>query len=173
MQTIETLAGLERRLDLNVSAADLEKEVALRLSRLARTVRMPGFRPGKVPLKMVAASYGAQVQAEVLNDKVGEALNSAVTANNLRVAGTPRVDPKPEADADGRDHLAFSATFEVYPEIRVDDVQSASVQRATCLVGEQEIDKTLAIMRKQRATFALVERAAADGDRVTVDFVGT
>lgn len=166
---IETLGALERRLDFVVPAADIEKEVSARLSKLARTVRMPGFRQGKVPMKMVAATYGAQVQAEVLNDKVGAAFNDAVTNNKLRVAGTPRVEPKSGETAD----LSFSATFEVYPEISVGDLASVEVQRAVCPVGDAEVASTIEIMRKQRARFEEVKRPASDGDRVSVDFVGS
>lgn len=168
MQNVETLGALERRIDISVPAAEINREVAARLARLARTVRMPGFRPGKVPMKMVASSYGAQVQAEVLNDKVGEALNVAIKGQNLRVAGTPQLTPK----EGGAEQLAFSATFEVYPEIRIGDLSGAEVQRAVCPIGETEVDKTIDIMRRQRATFEAVERAAADGDRLTIDFTG-
>ncbi len=168
MQNFETLSALERRIDIAVPAAEINKEVTARLTKLARTVRMPGFRPGKVPMKMVASSYGAQVQAEVLNDKVGEAFNSALKGSNLRVAGTPQLTPKEGAG----EQLAFSATFEVYPEIRIGDLSSAEVQRAVCPVGDAEIDKTIDIMRRQRAKFEAVDRAAADGDRLTIDFVG-
>ncbi|MCE2644035.1 MAG: trigger factor [Burkholderiaceae bacterium] len=167
---VETLGALERRIDLTVPAADIEKEVSTRLTKLARTVRMPGFRPGKVPLKMVAATYGAQVQAEVLNDKVGAAFTTAVSSNNLRVAGAPRLEPKAGAPTSD---LAFSATFEIYPEIKVGNLAEIEVQRASCEVGDAQIDKTLEIMRKQRASFEAVDRAATDGDRVTVDFKGT
>ena len=113
-QTVESLGALERRIDLTVPAEAIDKEVQTRLNKLARTVKMPGFRPGKVPLKMVAQTYGAQVHAEVMNDKVGEAFSSAVTANKLRVAGAPRLEPRA---VEGSQDLAFSATFEVYPEI--------------------------------------------------------
>lgn len=170
-QTIETLDGLERRIQLTVPAADLENEVKQRLVKLARTLRMPGFRPGKVPMKMVMASYGAQVQAEVLNDKVGAAFDAAVTANQLRVAGTPRLEAKSQSEDAG--NLAFDATFEVFPEIKVTDLSAVEVERAVCAVGDAEVEKTIEIMRRQRATFAEVERAAATGDRVTVDFVGS
>ncbi|MEW5879608.1 MAG: trigger factor [Pseudomonadota bacterium] len=169
-QNIETLGALERRVDLHVPAAEIEKEVSARLNRLSRTVRMPGFRPGKVPLKMVAASYGAQVQAEVLNDKIGEAFGALVSASKLRVAGMPRVEPKPGAE--GGD-VAFSATFEVYPDIRIGDLSAVEVQRAVCPVGDAEIDETIEIMRRQRATYHAVERGASDGDRVTVDYRGS
>lgn len=169
-QNIETLGALERRVDLTVPAAEIEKEVSARLNRLSRTVRMPGFRPGKVPLKMVAASYGAQVQADVLNDKIGEAFSAIVSASRLRVAGMPRVEPK--TGAAGGD-VAFSATFEVYPEIRIGDLAAVEVRRAVCPVGDAEIDETIAIMRKQRATYEGVERGATDGDRVIVDYRGS
>ena len=167
---IETLGALERRLDLTVPAAEIEKEVTTRLSKLARTVRMPGFRQGKVPLKMVAATYGPQVQAEVLNDKVGAAFSDAVSSSKLRVAGPPRLEPR--EGGEGKD-LAFSATFEIYPEIRIGDLAAVEVQRAVCEVGEAEVDRTIEIMRKQRATYETVERAAQAGDRVSVDFVGS
>jgi len=175
-QTIQSLGPLERRVDLTVPASVIEQEVKTRLAKLARTMKMPGFRPGKVPLKMVAQNYGAQVQAEVLNDKVGEAFNSAVTASNLKVAGQPRLEPRgAESDnaSDGAADLAFSATFEVYPEIGVGDLAGVEVQRATASVGDAEIDRTLEIMRKQRATYEPVQRAAQDGDVVMIDFVGT
>ncbi len=168
MQNVETLGALERRIDISVPAADINKEVANRLAKLARTVRMPGFRPGRVPMKMIASSYGAQVQAEVLNDKVGEAFSAAIKDSKLRVAGTPQLTPKEGA----AEQLAFSATFEVYPEIAIGDLSGAEVRRAVCPIGEAEIDKTLEIMRRQRAKFEAVERGAADGDRLTIDFKG-
>lgn len=169
-QTVESLGALERRIDLTVPAEAIDKEVQTRLNKLARTVKLPGFRPGKVPMKMVAQTYGAQVQAEVMNDKVGEAFSSAVTANNLRVAGQPRLEPRA---VEGSQDLAFSATFEIYPEIAVGDLAGVDVQRATCVIGEAEVDRTLEIMRRQRATYEDVTRAAAEGDVVTVDFKGT
>jgi trigger factor len=167
---VQTLGALERRIDLTVPATEIEKEVSTRLSKLARTVRMPGFRQGKVPLKMVAATYGAQVQAEVLNDKVGAAFNDAVTSNKLRVAGSPRLEPREVAESKD---LAFSATFEVYPDIKLGDLANTEVQRAVCEVGDAQIDSTIEIMRRQRATYDAVDHPAADGDRVTVDFVGS
>ena len=167
--TLETLGALERRFDLTVPAADIDKEVSARLAKLARTVRMPGFRQGKVPMKMVAASYGAQVHAEVLNDKVGAVFNEAVSSHKLRVAGTPRLEPKAGETKD----LAFTATFEVFPDVKVGDLATIEVKRAVCEVGDEQIDRTIEVMRKQRASFEAVDRAAADGDRLTVDFVGS
>jgi trigger factor len=169
-QTMETPGALERRLDLTVPAESIEKEVQARLAKLARTVKMPGFRPGKVPMKMVAATYGPQVQADVLNDKVGEAFNSAVNAGKLRVAGAPRLEPR---TVEGSSDLAFSATFEIYPEIAVGDLSTVEIQKAVCPVADAEIDRTLDIMRRQRATYEDVARAAASDDVVRVDFVGS
>jgi trigger factor len=169
LQEVENLGALQRRLDISVSAESLAREVSARLARLARSAKMPGFRPGKVPMKMIASSYGAQVQAEVLNDKIGEAFSEAVAARQLRVAGMPTVEPKPGGDAT---QLNFSATFEVYPEISVGDLGGLAVERVECPVGEAEIDKTIDIMRRQRAAMREVDRAAADGDRVTVDYRG-
>jgi len=169
-QTMQTTGALERRLDLTVPAAAIEQEVQTRLAKLARTMKLPGFRPGKVPMKMVVATYGPQVQAEVLNDKVGEAFNTAVNAGKLRVAGAPRLEPR---TVEGSSDLAFSATFEVYPEIALGDLSTAEVQRAVCPIGDAEVDSTLEIMRKQRATYEDVTRPAVAGDVVLMDFAGT
>jgi len=170
LQEVENLGALQRRLDFSVSAESLAKEVQVRLARLARSAKLPGFRPGKVPMKMVASSYGAQVQAEVLNDKIGEAFNAEVSARQLRVAGTPTVEPKTTGEGT---HLTFSATFEVYPEIAVSDMGGVAVEKFVCPVSDAEVDKTIDIMRRQRATQREVERPAADGDRVTVDYKGS
>ncbi len=170
LQDVENLGALQRRIDISVPSEALQKEVAARLAKLARSVKMPGFRPGKVPMKMVASSYGAQVQSEVLNDKVGEAFSAEVTARQLRVAGMPRLEPKPGAEGG---QLTFSATFEIYPDIPVGDFSAVHVAKAACAVGDAEVDKTIDIMRRQRATFAVADRGAADGDRVTVDFKGS
>ncbi len=170
LQEVENLGALQRRLDISVPAEGLAKEVSTRLAKLARSVKMPGFRPGKVPMKMIASSYGAQVQAEVLNDKVGEAFNAEVSARQLRVAGTPTLTPKPGGD-DAL--LTFSATFEVYPDIDVSTLGNFEIEQAVCPIGDAEIDKTVEIMRRQRAKAHEVDRPAADGDRVTVDFKGS
>ncbi len=169
LQEVENLGALQRRLDISVSAESLAREVSLRLTKLARSVKMPGFRPGKVPMKMIASSYGAQVQAEVLNDKIGEAFSTEVSARQLRVAGTPTVAPKTGGDGA---QLTFSATFEVYPEITIGDLGGVTIERAACPVGETEVDKTIDIMRRQRAAAHEVHRAAVEGDRVTVDYKG-
>jgi trigger factor len=167
---IQDLGGLQRRVDLTVAASDIEAEVAQRLSRMARQASVPGFRRGKVPLKMVAASYGSQVQAEVVREKLGSELSSALGSSKLRLAGVPRLEPKP---SDSGGELSFSATFEVYPQIDLGDVSGVEVQRYTCAVADADVDSTVEVIRRQRAKRSPVDRPAVDGDRVTVDFRGT
>ncbi|MBN9477319.1 MAG: trigger factor [Bordetella sp. SCN 67-23] len=169
---VETLSGLERRVDLSVPVADIEKEVESRLKRLARTAKMPGFRPGKVPMPMLARTYGPEVRMEVLNAKIGDALEKVVAESKLRLAGSPSVEPKTEGVAD--DVVAFSATFEVYPEVAIPDLSALEITSAKSEVGDAEVDRTVDILRKQRVTFEEREgRAAGDDDRVTLDFAGT
>ncbi len=169
---VETLSGLERRVDLSVPVADVEKEVETRLKRLARTAKMPGFRPGKVPLPMLARTYGPEVRMEVLNAKIGDALDKAVAESKLRLAGAPSVEPKTEGVPD--DVMAFTATFEVYPEVTIPDLSTLEVAKANSEVGDGEVDRTVEILRKQRVSFEEREgRAAGDDDRVTLDFAGT
>ena len=171
MQTeIQDLGGLQRRVDLTVAASDVAREVSQRLARIASQTTMPGFRRGKVPMKIVTASYGSQVQAEVMREKLGSALSSALDASKLRLAGAPRLEPK---SGDDGDQIAFSATFEIYPDIELGDLSRIELPRYTCNVSEADVDRTVEIVRRQRAPRIAVERAAADGDRVTVDFRGT
>ena len=168
---VETLSGLERRVDLSVPVADIEKEVDSRLKRMARTAKMPGFRPGKVPMSMLSRSYGPELRMEVLNAKIGDALEKTVSESKLRLAGSPSVEPKSEGVDDGV--VAFTATFEVYPEVAVPDLSALEVSKAVSEVGDAEIDRTVDILRKQRVTFEEREgRAAEDNDQVTLDFTG-
>ena len=172
MPVVETLSGLERRVDLSVPVADVEKVVDSRLKSLARTAKMPGFRPGKVPMSMVTRTYGPELRLEVINTKIGEAFEAAVGESKLRVAGMPRVEPKTEGQVDGE--IAFTATFEVYPEVKLNNLSTLEVTRAEASVGDEEIDRTLDILRKQRLSFEeRADRAAADNDQITLDFVGT
>lgn len=168
---VETLGTLERRLSVSVPMTQIETEVAQRLARLTRTVKMPGFRPGKVPLKVVAQQYGPQVRQEVLGDTLQKSFGDAVREQNLRVAGYPKFDAKPIAD--GAAAFEYSATFEVYPELTVGDISGRTLTRPTLTVGEPEVDKTIEVMRKQRTRYDGVPRAAQAGDRLRVDFDGT
>ena len=170
MQTNPQAASpLERRIDMTVPMADIEKEVAQRLKKMARTVKMPGFRPGKVPFKMVEQQYGAQARNEAIGEAVEKAFGNAVREQNLRVAGYPRIEPKGGEDAS---RLEFSAVFEVYPEVKLNGFGDKIIERPQLDVGEAEVDKTLEVLRKQRTTFSAAERAAEKGDRVVIDFTG-
>ena len=169
--TVETLEKLERKITLSLPLSSIQTEVDSRLKRLARTVKMDGFRPGKVPMKVVADRYGYSVQYEVLNDKVGEAFASAASEAELRVAGQPRITEK-EGAPEGE--VTFDAVFEVFPEVKIAELADAEIERFSAEVTDDAIDKTIDILRKQRRTFAQrpQDGAAQDSDRVTVDFEG-
>ena len=168
---VETLEKLERKITLTLPVDTIKSEVDSRLKRLARTVKMDGFRPGKVPMNVVAQRYGYSVQYEVMNDKVGEAFSQAANEAKLRVAGQPTITEK---DGAPEGQLSFDAVFEVFPEVKVNDLSGAQVERLSAEVNDEAIDRTLDILRKQRRTFAqrAQDAAAEDGDRVTVDFEG-
>src|SRR5450432_1343739 len=169
---VETLDKLERRITLSLPAATIASEVETRLRRLSRTVKAAGFRPGKVPMSVVSQRYGYSVHSEVLNDKVGQVFSDAVNEAKLRVAGSPRITEKADAP---EGEVAFDATFEVYPEVKIGDLSTAEVERVSTEVTDAAVDKTIEILRKQRRTFQ--QRPASEGaavdDRVTIDFLGT
>jgi len=169
--TVETLEKLERKITLTLPVDTISHEVDSRLKKLSRQVKIDGFRPGKVPMNIVAQRYGYSVQYEVMNDKVGEAFQVAAVENNLRVAGQPRISEK-EGAPEGQ--MAFDAIFEVYPEVKIGDLSQATIEKLTAEVNDEAIQKTIDILRKQRRTFAQrsLESAAAKNDRVTIDFVG-
>jgi len=169
--TVETLEKLERKITLTVPVNTIQSEVDVRLKKLAKTVKMDGFRPGKVPMNVVAQRYGYSVQYEVLNDKVGEAFAQAANEAKVRVAGQPRITEK-EGAPEGE--LNFDAIFEVYPDVKLADLAGVELEKVTAAVSEEAIDKTIDILRKQRRTFAQrgMADAAVDGDRVTIDFEG-
>jgi trigger factor len=168
---VETLEKLERRITLVLPAETITGEVQTRLKRLARTVKADGFRPGKVPMSVVSQRYGYSVQYEVVNDRVGQAFADATGQAQLRVAGAPRITQNEQAP---EGQLAFDATFEVYPEVRIGDLATAQIERVSTEVTETAIDRTIEILRKQRRTFGLRAAAegAVEGDRVTIDFEG-
>jgi trigger factor len=166
---VETLGTLERRVSMSVPVNEIESQVDARLKKLARDVKMPGFRPGKVPMKIVAATYGSQVRSEVLGDAVQKTFTQVVRDANLKVAGYPKIEKKDSNE----NALEFSATFEIYPEVKVGELASREVERPQAKVGDAEVDKTIEILRKQRVRFVATDRAAQDGDRLTVDFSGS
>jgi trigger factor len=182
---VETLDKLERRMTIKLPLAEVRAEVEKQLKIRARTAKAPGFRPGKLPMKMVAAQYGFQVENDVLNDKVGRAFNDAAVENNLRVAGFPKIEPKAGANEDAAEAetVAFDATFEIYPEVKVGELSAAEVEKTVATVSDAEIDKTIDILRKQRVHYHVKgeqgehgdggsDLAAKNGDRVTIDFTG-
>ena len=165
----ETQGALERRIDMTVPVAEIEKEVDSRLKRMARTVKMPGFRPGKVPMKIVAQTYGPQARSEAIGAAVEKAFGDKVREQNLRVAGYPRIETK---EAAGGEALEFSAVFEVYPQVPLGELSGHKVERPVLTVGDAEVDQTIDVLRKQRTTYEAVDRAAQEGDRVVIDFAG-
>ena len=169
--TVETLEKLERKISLSLPVTVIQSEVDARLKKMARTVKMDGFRPGKVPMNIVAQRYGYSVQYEVMNDKVGEAFSVAANEAKLRVAGQPRISEK-EGAPEGE--LAFDAVFEVYPEVKMPDLAALELSRHTSAVSEEAIQRTIEILRKQRSTYTQRPASAGteDGDRVTIDFEG-
>ena len=169
--TVETLEKLERKMTLSLPVGTIQSEVDTRLKRMARTVKMDGFRPGKVPMNVVAQRYGYSVHYEVMNDKVGEAFSAAANEAKLRVAGQPRISEK-EGAPEGEMH--FDAVFEVFPEVKLGDMSGAEVVKLSAEVSDAAIDKTIDILRQQRRTFAqrAMDSAAQEGDRVTIDFEG-
>ena len=154
--TLETLGQLERRLHVAVPIEQIEGEVRKRLANLAKTVKIAGFRPGKVPLKMIAQQYGPRVRSDVISDTVQTTFNDAIREQNLRVAGYPRIEPKQAATTD---QFEFSAVFEVYPEVKLGDLSSVKITRPVAQVTAADVDNTLEILRKQKPH--LVEYAGA------------
>lgn len=168
---VETLEKLERKMTLSLPLGAIQSEVTARLKKLARTVKMDGFRPGKVPMNVVAQRYGYSVQYEVMNDKVGEAFYTAANEAKLRVAGQPKINEK---DGAAEGEMAFEAVFEVFPEVKIGDLATAEVEKLTTEVSDAAIEKTIEILRKQRRTFSLRphDAPAQETDRVVVDFEG-
>ncbi len=167
---IEELSSLERRINLSVELSSIESEVASRLKQIARTARIDGFRNGKVPMSLVAKKYGGEVHQEVLGTAVERAFASAVQTHQLKVAGMPRIEPR--ADAAREDLFEFYAVFEVYPKIELGDLSQAGISRPVVEVGEAQVDKTIDVLVKQRVQYDSIDRAAQQGDLVTLNYVG-
>ena len=168
---LEVLDGLVRRLDISVPMDQLEAEVQGRLKRLARSVKMAGFRPGKAPLSAVARQHGAGVRQEVLGETLQARFGEAVQAHQLKVAGYPRFEAK--VGQAGAAEMTFSASFEVYPEVKIDELSAGKLSRPAVELTDADVAKTLEVLQKQRRTFAPADRAAAEGDLVKFDYQGT
>ena len=168
---LEVLEGLARRLDLSVPMAQVEAEVQSRLKRLARNVKMDGFRPGKAPMGVVVRQYAPGVRQEVLGESLQTQFGEAVQTHQLKIAGYPQFEPK--AGESEAAELVFSATFEIYPDVTIGELASEKISKPVVTIGEPEIDKTLEVLQKQRRNFETVGRAALDGDLMKFDFKGT
>ena len=170
MQAQASTNNLERNLTLSLPAVDVESEINSRLKRIARSAKMPGFRPGKVPFNIVANQYGFQVRQEVMSDAVQKTFADEVQKQNLRVAGYPRFAPANTGEA--ADKFEFTASFEIYPEVKMSSLDGKKLEKPTASVGDAEVDNTLETLRKQRATYDKTDRAAQTSDFLVVDFVG-
>lgn len=168
--TVESTGTLGRRITVAVPADRLEKEFAARLKRLSQTARFPGFRPGKAPMKMVEAQYGGKVLEEVAGDLIRSTFHEAVNEKGLKPVGGPNIEPKHLGR--GKD-FEYTASFEIYPEITRLDIQGSRIERPVVTVSEEDVMRTIESLRKQRMNWRAVERAAANGDRVTIDFQGS
>ena len=167
--SLTATGGLERRLEVAIPAAQVDGEVAQRLTRISRTARLKGFRPGKAPLAVIRQQYGEQVHGEVINDLMRKSFSEAVAREKLNPAGGPRIEPiamNPGAD------LKYAAVFEVLPEVRLQPISDLALERPIASVADTDLEAMLDTLRKQRPAFNEVSRAAAVNDRVTVDFVG-
>ena len=168
--SIETTSGLERRLTVGVPADRVDAEVVNRLKKAAKNVRLPGFRPGKVPMKVMQQRFGAGVRQEVLGEVMSQSFQEAVVQEQLRPAGQPSIEPKSlEAGKD----LEYVATFEVFPEVEVVEMDGFAVERPVAEVTDEDIDNIVEVFRKQQGNWEAVERAAAEGDRVNISYAGT
>lgn len=161
---------LERNLTLSLPAVEIETQIASRLKQIARTAKMSGFRPGKVPFNIVANQYGYQVRQEVMSDSVQQSFADAVKGQNLRVAGYPRFAPANSGQS--ADKFEFTATFEIYPEVKLGSLVGAKLAKPGAEVTDTDVDNTLETLRKQRATYDKTDRAAEKGDFLVVDFQG-
>jgi trigger factor len=160
---------LERRIEMIVALTEIDREVELQLKRMAKNAKVAGFRPGKVPMKMVEQMYGAQARSEAIGAAVEKAFGKAVREQNLRVAGQPRIEPKP-AGTEGQ--MEFTAIFEVFPEFKIADITGSAIERPVLTVTDAEVDQTIEVLRKQRTTYTTAGRASEKGDRLVVDFTG-
>jgi len=167
--SVETLAGLERKLVIDIPASDVEQEIAKRLDQVSRTARIDGFRKGKIPMRVIKQRYGKGVRQEVLGEQMQQGFIQAVSQEKLNPAGMPSVEPL--VDEEGKD-FQFAATFEIYPEVEVTGLDKISVEKLATEVKDADLDNMIDILQKQQAKFEVTEEAAKDGDKVKIDFDG-
>lgn len=167
--SVETTSGLERRLTISIPAQKIQSEVDVRIQKIAPQVKVDGFRPGKVPVRVVRQRYGDGVRQEVLGDLMSNSFQDAVNQEKLRPAGQPKIEPRQIES--GKD-FSFTATFEIYPEIKVKEIEGAEITRAEVEITDADVVAMIETIRKQQATFAEADKAAEEGDRVIIDFEG-
>jgi trigger factor len=168
--SVETTSGLERRMTVEVPKEKIDQEVRSRLKSLASRAKLDGFRPGKVPMKVIEKRYGGQVQQEVLGEVMQSSFYEAISQEKLIPAGQPHIEPKAMAD-DAKD-LEFTATFEVYPEITLAEMSQLNIEKPVVEITEQDIDNMVETIRKQQSSFQTAEKKSEHGDRVIIDFEG-
>ncbi len=170
MSNVETLSGLQRRLNASIPQQQLRGEMEARLKHIGRTAKVHGFRPGKVPYKVLEQQYGPSVQQEVLGESLQRSFAEAAIANKLQVAGYPHFEIK-TADLNAP-QIEFSATFEVYPEVAIGDISGETLDRVTFTLSDADVEETITTLRKQRAEYKKADRAAKNDDQVRIDFSG-
>ncbi len=169
MVSVETLPGLERRIEVSVPATRVRQQVDARLLKVSRTVRIKGFRPGKAPIHVVRKHYGREVREEVVSDLIRETFAEALRQEKLQPAGGPRIEPQKTSEPDD---LRYTATFEVYPQVELKDVGEIRLTRPVAAVADGDVDAMIESLRRQRPNWIDVTRACKDGDRITIDFEG-
>jgi trigger factor len=167
---VEASQGLERRLKVQVPAARIETEVELRLRKVGKSAKLKGFRPGKVPPKVIQQRYGGQVRQEVLQDIIQSSYGQAIDEQKLRPAGMPQIEP---GQLESGKDFSYTATFEIYPDIQLGGLDRLKIEQIEIEIGEADVDEMIETLRKQRSNWLPVERKSVEGDRVTVDFQGT
>lgn len=170
MSSVETVSALERRLNAAIPQQAIRSEVAARLKKIGRTAKIAGFRPGKIPAKILEQHYGAQAHQEALGEALQRSFDEAAQVNNLKVAGYPQFEIK--TNDLNADQVEYSATFEVYPEVAMGDLSGETLERLVCELTQADVDSTILTLRKQRAIFEPVDRAAQAEDQVRIDFTG-
>jgi trigger factor len=167
--SVESIGKLERRMQVQVPAERVSEEIAARLKNISRTARLNGFRPGKAPLKVIRQQFGSQIHREVIGELLQSSYAEAVTQKQLTPAGSPRIEPQ---SMDECQDLKYVATFEVFPEVVLQPMESLEVDKVTAEVTESDIDAMIERLRKQQMKYSAVNRGAANGDKVTIDFEG-
>jgi trigger factor len=168
--TVESTGKLQRRMRVELPAERIEQEVNTRLKSVGRTAKLKGFRPGKVPPKVVKQRYGKQIRQEVVSELMQKSYTDAVVQENLNPAGGPQIEPEVSDDSKG---FAYVATFEIMPEVELKDLDKLKIESPDVTIGDSDLDDMILKLRKQKATWEAVERESAEGDRVVVDFTGT